>query len=970
MIGSGIFVLPGLAIVKTGPSLWLAYIFAGFCVLPAAFSKSELATAMPTSGGTYVYLERTFGPLAGSVAGLGLWLSLLLKSAFSLVGFSAYLTVMRDDLPQIPTALILLVAITVLNIVGVKAVSKVQKGVVVVAVACLAALSLWSLPSVDTGRLTPFFSEGGGGFLAATAFVYLSFAGVTKLAAIAEEIVEPEKNIPIAMILSLGITMVIYGSVTFVLCTVLPYEDIAGNLKPLYTLTERVAGRNAALVFAVLGIVTMTSMAISGLLAASRFPFAMSRDHLLPDTFHGLHATLHTPIPAILLTGVTMGIMIIFVPVAQIAKLTSAFKILIFMAVNVTVIVLRETATHWYRPSYLSPLYPWMQIGGILLGFFLLVELGIAALAASLGVAVVGLVLYLVWGRRKVDRKGVVGKIGRRRNLEAMQSHRAQNLDDVLPGEASIVIPLFGHERSAEVLVEVGAALAPGARIEVLHLTEVPEQTDIMAMAEDDPLTEAVSRRLEAMAEEEDIDLVFNTAVSRDLKHTVDAVASRVHCDWVVLESNESGGLGITVFSPIGWLQDHLTCNLAVFKDAGVRYIRQILVWPEPGPHDALVVSTADHLARVYNAELNFVAVVPEEINTDGLRATTEYLAEMTSLCEAESRVSVIHDRDPAQALIRLSAAYDLLIMGAPPERSISALFLGTAKDRVTRAAACSVLWLKTPRASMHLAVENYSGSFDDDGAPIVELFAPDCVKAKVDVPSKDRLFVEIARVFGAQLPEVSPATILDAMRKREQLQNTGVAPGVALPHVSLPRARRTLLGVFTLARPMVYGAADDEPVELIFVSISSPNDRKSHLALLSTMSRLLISGALKEQLLAAETDVELLKALRQALGRTESRVIPRPRSTRLARSGLRTASSRVRRPDPGSDSDSGESRGAEAKDLPAEDTGADAAPERPETGDPESGEAESGSGNEPSAQPTNDRAPDEDSESSRPDSG
>jgi len=92
MLGSGLFVLPGLAVEKTGPSAWLAYLLAALCVAPAAMCKAELATAMPTSGGTYVYLFRAFGPLAGTVAGLGLWMSLLLKSAFALVGFSAYLS--------------------------------------------------------------------------------------------------------------------------------------------------------------------------------------------------------------------------------------------------------------------------------------------------------------------------------------------------------------------------------------------------------------------------------------------------------------------------------------------------------------------------------------------------------------------------------------------------------------------------------------------------------------------------------------------------------------------------------------------------------------------------------------------------------------------------------------------------------------------------------------------------------------
>ena len=103
MLGSGIFVLPGLAAAKTGSSVWLAYLIAALCILPAALSKSELATAMPSSGGTYVYIERAFGPILGTVAGIGLWLSLLLKSSFALVGFGAYLSILIS-IAGFPTA--------------------------------------------------------------------------------------------------------------------------------------------------------------------------------------------------------------------------------------------------------------------------------------------------------------------------------------------------------------------------------------------------------------------------------------------------------------------------------------------------------------------------------------------------------------------------------------------------------------------------------------------------------------------------------------------------------------------------------------------------------------------------------------------------------------------------------------------------------------------------------------------------
>ncbi len=191
MLGSGIFVLPGLAAAKTGPSVWLAYLLAGICVLPAALSKSELATAMPTSGGTYVYLERAFGPLVGTIAGIGLWLSLLLKSSFALVGFGAYLAVLAA-VPVRPVAITFLFLILFLNILGVKKVGNVQLFVVSISLIGLGILLIFGIPAIDPLNLRPMFTEGTLGLGTATAFVFVSYAGVTKVAAIAEEIKNPD----------------------------------------------------------------------------------------------------------------------------------------------------------------------------------------------------------------------------------------------------------------------------------------------------------------------------------------------------------------------------------------------------------------------------------------------------------------------------------------------------------------------------------------------------------------------------------------------------------------------------------------------------------------------------------------------------------------------------------------------------------------------------------------------------------
>ena len=771
MLGSGIFVLPGLAAYKTGPMVWLAYLVAGLSVLPAALSKSELATAMPTSGGTYVYLERTFGPLAGTVSGLGLWLSLLLKSAFALVGFSAYLAVLVPSITQgnqmMLVSLALLFGITVLNIAGVSVIGKLQKVIVMIVLCALLVLAVMGLQTMDLDHLKGGFSKGTTGFIAAAAFVYVSYAGVTKVAAIAEEVKNPDRNLPLGILISWISVMCIYVFVVFVLVTNVPMDELIDyqdthepDLSPIYTLTTIIAGKFAGLIAAVLAVLTMVSMAVAGLLAASRFPFAMSRDSLLPQKLHEVNQTFMTPVWSILLTSTVMAIAIVFLPVEQIAKLASAFMILAFMFICGTVFVLRENAASWYQPRFRAPLYPYLQIVGILLGVMLLWAMGLTAIAAIAGIIFLGTLSYVFYGRRHTTRKGVVGKMGRRRDLfggalkdepEASaagtqsesgieEAEIARSLQEELPKEAAVVVPLFGTERTPETLVEMAAALAHGRKLEVLHVTAVPEQLHLADALEDDKQTNALSRRIHVMAEEEGVQLEYNKTVSRDVVHTIHEVADQLHCEWVVMESSRRRHRGVTFQNPLGWLQDHLPCNLAVFKDAGVRYIRQILVYAEPGPHDSLVVSTADHLAQIYKAELNLVCFVKDDLDAAATQARVDYIDQLMEMCVSKTKAVMLHGPDELKAIEAATQDDDLLIMGAPPDRSILGRWFGTPKDRLTRNAACSVLWLKTARTQTHEAFDMANLKVEQD-FELMSFLSAETSQVGLKVSKKEELF-------------------------------------------------------------------------------------------------------------------------------------------------------------------------------------------------------------------------------------
>ena len=573
MLGSGIFVLPGIAAAKTGSSVWLAYLLAAVCILPAALSKSELATAMPSSGGTYVYIERAFGPLFGTISGIGLWLSLLLKSSFALVGFGAYLAIIVNIDPGFTKyfSLFFLLIILFLNIFGVKKVGKVQLVIVTISLISLTLILIFGIPNVTPKLLDPFLIDGNFGLVSTIAFVYISYAGVTKVAAIAGEIKNPSRNLPLAMMFSLAIITIIYVLVAFVLVGNIPLEFLKTDIKPIYTVANLLGGKTIGYIAAGIGVITLISMANSGVLASSRFPFAMAIDKLLPDFMGKVHSKYLTPVVAIILTCIAMALVILYLDVVKIAKLASAFKVMMFISVNISVIILRETSAQWYKPTYKSPMYPFIQLFGIISGVILLIFLGVMPLLAILLIIILGLIIYLRVGK-KATRTGVLRKYGHRPALFLFYSKKNRkdklkrqlkidetvNLDGKLVSKAGVVVPLLGNENSPEMLVEIGAAINKKEKIQAVNITEVPNQTFLDAFMDENPKVSSLERRISGLAKSKKIDVDFEAAVTHNLSDTIHELSEQTNCDWLVMGWNGRAHSGILVRNPIGWLVTHI----------------------------------------------------------------------------------------------------------------------------------------------------------------------------------------------------------------------------------------------------------------------------------------------------------------------------------------------------------------------------------------------------------------------------
>ena len=709
MLGSGIFVLPGLAAAKTGSSVWLAYLIAALCILPAALSKSELATAMPSSGGTYVYIERAFGPILGTVAGIGLWLSLLLKSSFALVGFGAYLSILISidpDLTRI-VAVFFLGLILLLNIFGVKKVGKVQIVIVALSLACLTLILIFGLPEINTVFLKPFLINGKMGLMSTVAFVYISYAGVTKVAAIAGEIKNPDKNLPRAMILSLFIMTTIYVSIAFILVGNIPLDALEKDIKPIYTIANMLGGQYVGYAAAIIGVITLISMANSGVLAASRFPFAMARHKLLPSFMSKIHSKYLTPTSTIILTCVTMALVILFLDVEKIAKLASAFMVMMFILVNAAVVVLRETSAQWYNPPFRSPIYPYVQIFGIVSGIILLVLLGWVPFLSIIAIFIIGVAIYFNFGN-KTRRTGVLRKYGHRPALYLLYKRKNKEkkdltvinninegvLDGKLVSDAGVVVALLGNENSPEMLVEIGAAINRRLQIQAINITEVPNQTYLDAFMDDNPKIHSLARRISGLAKAKNLDIDFEAVVTHDISETIDELSNQTNCDWLVMGWNGKAHSGIFVRNPIGWLVTNINSDFALFKDNGVRHISKVLIALRPGRKDKNFIAIADRISQFYNASLTLLHVVPADSTKEAIGQIEESSSIILNKAISKSNLIILKSDSSIDAISKTSAGYDLLILGTPQKDNWINVLFGTGKDKFTEKSACSVLRL------------------------------------------------------------------------------------------------------------------------------------------------------------------------------------------------------------------------------------------------------------------------------------
>jgi len=444
MISSGIFILPGIAFARVGPAVFLSYLLAGVLALAGAFSIAELSSAMPKAGGDYFFITRSLGPAFGTVSGLLSWFALSLKTAFAIIGISEILYVFWGW-NLIFSALLMTAIFLIINILGVKESAKFEVIIVMSLLAIILFYLFKGFPNVEIIKFQDFAPRGLNSIFTTAGFVFVAYGGLLKIASIAEEIDSPKRTIPLGLFSSLFVVTILYSLITIITVGTVEPGTLRNSITPIADSASVFLGKPGVILLTIAALLAFISTGNAGIMAASRYPFALSRDKLLPEFISRVNRRSKTPIVSILITGLLISLSFLL-QLDILVKTASTVVILTYILSQASIIILRESKLANYRPSYRAPLYPWIQIISIVLFLLLIVDMGLLVILISSGLILSGTIFYLLYGRKKYNQEyALLDFIGRILNRKFVSDNLNSELKQILSERDDIEFDRFDH---------------------------------------------------------------------------------------------------------------------------------------------------------------------------------------------------------------------------------------------------------------------------------------------------------------------------------------------------------------------------------------------------------------------------------------------------------------------------------------------------------------------------------------------
>lgn len=407
MIGAGIFVFPGLAAERVGVTGAISFLIGAIIALLVAVPTSELATAMPRSGGGYYFISRSLGTGLGAIVGLGLWIGLVFATAFYLVGLGYYAADVLSSLgvslptsPVIPLGLLSGLILTLLNITGTENTAKLQNYIVglllLILTFFLSVGGLDALGIIGSPSAPERYNWGVAPLFSTAALVFTSYLGFAQVATVAGDIKDPGRNLPLAMVGSVLVVGSLY-ILTMVVATSISGSAAlaAAGETAMVEVGRELFGLPGAIAILLAGLLATVSSANASILSASRAVYATSRDALLPAFASRLNPRYNTPHIALVMSGGPVLALVATGQVELLAEVASFLHLVMYGLICVALVVLRRRDPDWYDPDFRMPGVPAIPIVGAIASFGLIAFMNL--LSIILGGVII--VVCFLWSR-------------------------------------------------------------------------------------------------------------------------------------------------------------------------------------------------------------------------------------------------------------------------------------------------------------------------------------------------------------------------------------------------------------------------------------------------------------------------------------------------------------------------------------------------------------------------------------------
>jgi len=416
IIGTGIFAITGIVAAKySGPALVLSFVISGLVCVFAAFAYAEFASMVPVAGSAYTYGYASLGEIWAWIIGWDLILEYAVSISAVAIGWSGYMVNLLDAmgiiLPKAVTnppgvgggvvnlpAILIIMVISCLLVIGVKESARINTIIVIVKLLVISLFIYLGLFHINTTNWHPFIPFGWSGVITGAAIAFFAYIGFDAVSTAAEEVKNPQKNLPIGILGSLAICTVLYIVVAAVLTGIVPYFELGNTNAPVaFALTQIGITWGSALI-SVGAICGITSVLIVTMYGQTRIFFAMARDGLLPRFFSEVHPKLKTPVKITLLLGVATALISSLFSLEVVTQLVNIGTLAAFIIVSAGVIVLRKTQPNLQRP-FKCPFVPYVPILCIVSCGGLIVALPTITHLRFVVWLVIGLILYMFYGR-------------------------------------------------------------------------------------------------------------------------------------------------------------------------------------------------------------------------------------------------------------------------------------------------------------------------------------------------------------------------------------------------------------------------------------------------------------------------------------------------------------------------------------------------------------------------------------------